>query len=80
MRALLLSFVLIAMAGAPAMAQDDQPLFGSEGSGILAISLPETGAAPQQQAGLSQTEACTSEGCPLLQKAAMAAPSAAQQP
>ena len=70
-----------AMSTAPAaMAQDDSPLFGSEGSGVIRISMTDKKADPHVQASLGEDTTCTSQGCSHMQKTAMRGADAGTQP
>jgi hypothetical protein len=62
------------------MAQDDAPLFGSEGSGVIQISMTDKKADPHVQASLREDTTCTSQGCAHTQKTAMRGDVAGTQP
>ena len=70
-----------AMSTAPAaMAQDDSPLFGSEGSGVIQISITDKKADQHVQASLSEDLTCASQGCSHMQKTAMRGADTGTQP
>jgi hypothetical protein len=80
MRTSLLALCLTLAAAPVARSQDDSPLIGSEGTGVIRISMSESRADPQNRTGLSQGQYCTRQGCPRLQNAAMRAAGEGTQP
>ena len=80
MRFALLAICLATILAPAAMAQDDSPLFGSEGSGVIRISMTDKQASQHVQASLDEAMTCTSQGCSHLQKTAMRGANTGTQP
>ena len=71
MRSSLFALCLVVSAASAAMAADDPPLFGSEGSGVIQITLPAYLGYGQNHARHEISAICTSQGCSGLQNAAI---------
>jgi hypothetical protein len=80
MRTALLALCFTLVAAPMALSQDDSPLFGSEGTGVIRISMSGAKAELQKRASLSDELNCTRQGCPRLQNAAMRAAGEGTQP
>jgi len=80
MRSAFLTLCLTISLIPAAMAGDDSPLFGSEGSGVIRISMTVKQAGPHVQASLGEAMTCTSQGCSHLQKTAMRGANTGTQP
>jgi len=80
MRTAFLALCFAISTAATALAQDDSPLFGSEGSGVIRISMTDKKADRHVQASPGEAMTCTSQGCSHLQKTAMRGANAGMQP
>lgn len=80
MRTAFLTLCFAMSTAAAALAQDDSPLFGSEGSGVIQISITDKKADQHVQASLSEDLTCASQGCSHMQKTAMRGADTGTQP